>query len=82
MYSIQFCRTWEKTAWTTWNTLPQLTDTLLKLSCAPSDIPEDAMLVIERFVIILYDRTIICTDIDKARQRLFAKRANVKAIPN
>ena len=71
----------KKTAWSTWNTLPQLTDALLKLSCAPSKIPEDVMLIIERFVILLYDKTSTCTDIDKARQTLFTKRTNVKAIP-
>ena len=63
------------------NTLPQLTDAQLKLSCIPRDISMDAMLIIERFVILLYDRTGTCTDIDKAQQRLFVKRTNVKAIP-
>ena len=71
----------KKTAWSTWNTLPQLTDVLLKLSCAPSDVPLEVMLTIERFVILLYDRTSTCTDINKARQKLFTKRTNVKAIP-
>ena len=56
--------------------LPELTDALLiqKLSCAPRDIPKDAMHIIERFVILLYDRTGTCTDIDKARCKLFAKK--------
>ena len=49
----------KKTAWNTWNVLPGLTDVLVQLSCAPSDIPEDVMLTIERFVILLYDRTSI-----------------------
>ena len=52
-----------KTAWNTWNVLPGLTDVLVQLSCAPSDIPEAIMLTIERFVILLYDRTSICIDI-------------------
>ena len=39
------------------------------------------MSVIERFVILLYDRTSMCTEIDQARQKLFAKRTNVKQIP-
>jgi len=29
--------------WTTWNVRPELTDKLLMLSCAPNDIPEDAL---------------------------------------
>jgi len=71
----------KRTAWSTWNPLPQLTDALLQLSCMPSDIPVEAMLVIERFIILLYDRTSVCSDINKARQKLFVKRTNVKAIP-
>ena len=36
---------------------------------------------IERFVMLLYDRTSTCADIDKARQKLFAKKTDVKQIP-
>ena len=39
------------------------------------------MLIIQRFIILLYDKTSACIDIDKARQRLFTKRTNVKVIP-
>ena len=42
----------KKTVWSIWNSFPELTDALLKLSFAPSDIPEDAMHTIERFVIV------------------------------
>ena len=55
----------KKMAWNS-NALPELTETLLKLSCAPSDIQEDVIHTIERFVILMYDRTSTCTDIDKA----------------
>ena len=58
----------KKTAWKIWKVLSELTDALLKLSCAPSDTPEDAMHIIERFVILLYDRTSTCSKIDKAMQ--------------
>ena len=66
---------------TTRNALRQLTDTMLTLSCAPSGIPEDIVHIIEMFVILLYDRTSTCTDIDKARQKIFAKKSDVKQIP-
>ena len=71
----------KKTAWITWNVFPELTDALLKLSCAPSCIQEDVMKTIERFVILMYDRTSTCSDIDKARRKLFAKKNNAKQIP-
>ncbi|KAI0209509.1 Exosome RNA helicase MTR4 [Lamellibrachia satsuma] len=71
----------KKTAWEIWTVLPELTDALLKLSSAPSDIPEDVMHAIDRFVILLYDRTSTCTNIDKTRKKLFAKKNNVHLIP-
>ena len=71
----------KKTAWKTWKSLPELTDVLLKLASAPSAIPEDVMPTIERFVILLYDRTNTGADINKARQQIFSRRPNVKQIP-
>ncbi|KAG1712189.1 Conserved oligomeric Golgi complex subunit 6 [Nymphon striatum] len=54
---------------------------VVKLSTAPRDIPDNAMSIIERFVILLYDRTSKCTDIDKARRKLFAKRTMYSSSP-
>ena len=59
-----FARHSKKTAWAVWTVLPDLTEALIQLSFAPSGIPNDAMCIIERFVILLYDRTSKCTDID------------------
>ena len=47
----------KKSAWATWNSLPELTDDLLSLANAHTSLQEDTMHVIERFVILLYDRT-------------------------
>ena len=47
----------KKTAWNTWNVLPELTDVLLQLSSTPCGIPEYVIPIIERFAILLYDRT-------------------------
>ena len=44
----------KKTAWIIWTVLPELTNALLKLSSAPSGIPDDVTHTIERFVILLY----------------------------
>ena len=76
-----FARRGKKTAWAVWTVLPELTEALLLLSSAPRDIPNDAMCIIESFVILLYDRTSKCTDIDKARRKLFARKNNVQLIP-
>ena len=61
--------------------MPELTRALLKLSSAPSDIPEEILHTIERFVILLYGRTSTCTDIDNACKKLFARKNNVELIP-
>ena len=71
----------KKTAWSVWNVMPQLTDAILTVSSAPSEMEEDVLRTIERFIILLYDRTSKCTDINKARKKLFAKKTEVKHIP-
>ena len=68
----------KKTAWTVF---PELTIALLELRSAPHDIPQDVMAAIERFIILLYDRTSTSTEIDHARRKLFAKRHKVQSIP-
>ena len=70
----------KKTAWTIWTVLPELTNALLKLSSAPSGIPDDVMHTIERFIILLYVRTSTCKEINKARKIIFAKKNNVQLI--
>ena len=54
--------------------LPELTNALLKLSSVPSGIPDDGMHTIERFVILLYDRTSTCKEINKARKKCSRRR--------
>ena len=71
----------KKTAWAVWSVLPELTGALLKVSVAPDDIPQEVMVTIERFVILLYDRTSTCTDINTARRKMFAKKHNAQLIP-
>ena len=71
----------KKSAWATWNSLPELTDALLSLANAPTSLQEDTMHVIERFVILLYDRTSKCKHVNKARKKLFAKKSSVQNIP-
>jgi len=71
----------KKSAWATWNSLPELTNALLTLAHAPTELPEESMHTIGRFVILLYDRTSTCTDINKARRKLFAKKNSVVKIP-
>ena len=70
----------KKTAWAVWTVLTELTHALLKLSSAPTEIPQEVMATIEMFVILLYDQTSTCAEINMARRKLFAKRHSVESI--
>ncbi len=76
-----FARHGKKTAWATWDLLPQLTQALISLSSAPTHIPAYVMCTIERFVILMYEKSSQDVNVDIARQRLFAKKPSVQAIP-
>ena len=76
-----FARHGKKGAWAVWTVLHDLTNALLKLSFAPTTIPEDALCCVERFTILLYDRTSTSIDINKTRKKMFSKNNNVNLIP-
>jgi len=71
----------KRTAWAIWKSLPELTNALLQLSCAPNDIHSEIMDNIQRFVILMYDRTSTCTEVNTARRKIFAKKHSVERIP-
>ena len=71
----------KKSAWATWNALPQLTNSLLTLATLPVNIQDDTLHYIEMFVVLLYDRTSPYMNVNEARKKLFAKRNSVQRIP-
>ena len=54
-YIVSLFWTWKGSAWVAWNSLPELTDALPRLACAPTEMPEHSMQAIERFVILMYN---------------------------
>ena len=71
----------KKTAWSVWNTFPQLTDALVSLSDSPSLIPNKSFETIKRFVVLLFDRTSEHFEVNEARQTLFPRRKGLENIP-
>ncbi len=71
----------KKTAWGIRRMFPDLSDALLRLSSAPIEISDQDFHTIDRFVILLYDRTSTCSDIDKGTQNIVTKKNNVELIP-
>ena len=70
----------KRTAWSTWKSLSELTYALLMLADEPKEIPDDAMHIIERFVILLFDRTSTFTKVDHAERNLFPRKNSVQQI--
>lgn len=64
----------KKTAWDTWNNFNEVTPAFCALASAPSTI-EEWVAPLERFVILLYDRTSSQTCINQARKHLFCQKA-------
>ena len=64
----------KKTAWDTWKMFGGVTETCLALSKGPHTLDEDHTAILERFTILLYDRTNTLSNIDEARKRLFTKK--------
>ena len=71
----------KKAAWSTWKSLPKLTDALLLLANGPKVIPDQAMDAIERFVTLLFDRTSPYAKVDLARMKIFPHKQSVQQIP-
>lgn len=67
-----FSERWKTSAWDVGNVFPQITDTFSMLASVPEEIPEQAMALIERFVVLLYSRTSSQTTVNEARQELFS----------
>ncbi len=72
----------KKTAWDTWRAFNEVTTTFLALSTGPAHVTDCDVTVLERFTILLYDRTSSMVNIDQARQYLFTKKGRaMDALP-
>ena len=66
----------KKSAWEAWNVYPEVTSAFLKLLTMTSEetVDEVTFATLQRYVVILYDRTSDCTDLDSARRRMFTHK--------
>ena len=73
----------KKSAWDVWNVFPNLTRTLKTLMTSPENVSDEGMVIIERYVVLLYDRTSNQTEVNKAGQELFSKTSRpLESIPS
>jgi hypothetical protein len=64
----------KKTAVEAWKACPEVTSTFLSLSSPIAQITDGTMEIIQRFVILMYDRTSDKTKVNDARKALFSKK--------
>ena len=85
-YSLSGCDTvsqfqgkGKKTGWQTWKRFPEVTEAFINCSSLNEPTCSDLKLI-ERFVVLLYDRSSSCSDVNECRRQLFVKQA--RAIDN
>lgn len=72
----------KKWAWQTWNVFPEVDKTFVKLSQYPLAVEDEDIKVLERFVVLMYDRSSSSTNVNEARLDLFArKQRTYESIP-
>ena len=64
----------KKTALEAWKSYPDVTSAFLTLSHSPSTVSDKYMKHLERFVVLLYDRSSSKMTINNARKQLFIQR--------
>ena len=72
----------KKTALEAWKSYPEVTTAFLTLAHNPSEVSNRCMEHLERFVVLLYDRTSGKTAVNEARKQMFAQKGRaLDAIP-
>ncbi|KAL8599464.1 hypothetical protein ACOMHN_029279 [Nucella lapillus] len=63
----------KKSAWSAWLSTPELTDTLITLTCNPQELSLQSqhMCTLERFVVVMYSKSCGLGRVNEARFRLF-----------
>ena len=65
----------KKTAWDAWSVYDEVTEVFRCLSSAPSiEALTNAFPILERYTVIMYDRTSTCTSVNTARKDLFTRK--------
>ena len=72
----------KKTAWETWKSFPEVNDAFTELIRMQSEVSRKSIKHLERFVVLMYDQTSECMEVNDARKRLFTQKSrNLENIP-
>ena len=62
----------KKTAWEIWKVFPEVIDASEELLRMPSDVSKESKSLLERFIVLMYDRTSDIMEVSDAREQPFA----------
>ena len=71
----------KKTAWKVLNSMPQLNSLFAYLSNTPNSISSDQFDQIQRFIVLLYQRTSELENVNDLRKQLFCQNRSIENIP-
>ena len=71
----------KKTAWAIWRSMPHLDQIFARLSHAPKQILPEDLKQLERFVVLLYQRTSPLSRVNDARKQMFTQNRRIDNIP-
>ena len=71
---LSFSNRGKKTTWDVWKTYDKLTDAFHSVMLTPGELNEETISTIERFTVLLYNRTGVLSSVDAARMELFFKK--------
>ena len=71
----------KKTAWKVLEAIPELWVTFAQLSNAPSTVSEEQLKQIERFVVLLYQKSCSLTSVNEARKHMFSHSRKIENSP-
>ncbi len=64
-----------RTVWATWKSFPEVTDACIELLGMSNELSEESMPLLERFIVLMYNRTSEVTEVNEARKQLFTKKS-------
>ena len=71
----------KKTACERWQSFDDVTEAFLAMSRGPEDIDETTRELLERFVVLMYDKTSPLTSVNLLRKELFTRGRSIEKIP-
>ena len=71
----------KKTAWERWTTYQDVTKAFHDLRTGPDMIDYETLNLLERFVVLLYDKTSGCKSVNELRKELFTRGRSIDKIP-